>query len=58
MPDNVTVIRDAQPLLAVRDLVVTFGTGRSAVSAVSGISFDVPASGMVGIVGKAARGSP
>jgi oligopeptide transport system ATP-binding protein len=51
--------RDAdpdQPLLRVRDLAVTFGTGDRTVHAVNGISYDLPAGGTLGVVGESGCG--
>ncbi len=45
-----------EPVLSVRDLVVRFSTGRGAVYAVNGVSFDVDAGGAVGLVGESGSG--
>ena len=47
---------DTQPLLKVRDLTVTFGRGRHAVSAVAGISFDIFEGETLGLVGESGCG--
>ena len=47
---------DRQPLLRVRDLVVTFGARRHAVSAVAGISFDIFQGETLGLVGESGCG--
>ncbi|RUV91461.1 ABC transporter ATP-binding protein, partial [Mesorhizobium sp. M5C.F.Ca.IN.020.14.1.1] len=57
MRDNVFVKPEQPgPLLSVKDLFVSFGHGASDIAAVSGISFDVPRSGTVGIVGESGSG--
>ena len=45
-----------EPLLSVRDLSVKFGTGRSEVVAVSGVSFEVQRGSTVGVVGESGSG--
>ena len=47
---------DAEPLLRVEDLRVTFGAGGDAVHAVNGISYDVGAGRSLGIVGESGSG--
>jgi peptide/nickel transport system ATP-binding protein len=46
----------AEPLLRVRDLVVTFGSGQHAVSAVAGVSFDIYEGETLGLVGESGCG--
>jgi peptide/nickel transport system ATP-binding protein len=46
----------AKPLLRVRDLVVTFGSGQHAVSAVAGVSFDIFEGETLGLVGESGCG--
>jgi len=49
-------VNPARPTLAVRDLTVRFATRRGPVSAVRGVSFDVPAGRSLGIVGESGSG--
>jgi oligopeptide transport system ATP-binding protein len=44
------------PLLQVRDLAVTFGSGDRTVHAVNGISYDLPAGATLGVVGESGCG--
>jgi peptide/nickel transport system ATP-binding protein len=46
----------AEPLLQVRDLVVSFATDQGLIRAVDGISFDVPKGRTVGLVGESGSG--
>jgi oligopeptide transport system ATP-binding protein len=46
----------AQPLLSVRDLRISFGSGRRTVHAVNGISYDLAAGETIGIVGESGCG--
>ncbi|MDR5701852.1 ABC transporter ATP-binding protein [Agromyces aerolatus] len=46
----------ARPLLAVRDLTVSFGHGHARSEVVRGVSFDVPAGSTVGVVGESGSG--
>ena len=50
MPD------DAEPLLAVRDLRVSFRTEQGLVQAVDGVTFSVAAGGVLGVVGESGSG--
>ncbi len=47
---------EAEPLLRVRDLVVTFATDGGVVRALDGISFEVPKGSTVGLVGESGAG--
>jgi oligopeptide/dipeptide ABC transporter ATP-binding protein len=49
-------VGSGEPLLAVRDLEVRFGTGRGIVHAVNGISFDIREREALGIVGESGCG--
>ncbi|MGH8881160.1 MAG: ATP-binding cassette domain-containing protein, partial [Stackebrandtia sp.] len=44
------------PLLSIRDLSVSFGSGSNAVTAVNGISLDVPQGKTVAVVGESGSG--
>jgi peptide/nickel transport system ATP-binding protein len=46
----------AEPLLKVRDLVVSFATDQGVIRAVDGVSFDVPKGKTVGLVGESGSG--
>ncbi len=48
--------RTAAPLLAVRDLRVEFGTRRGTLVAVDGVSFDIMAGEVLGVVGESGAG--
>jgi peptide/nickel transport system ATP-binding protein len=50
------VIDRSQPLLRVRDLTVTFGSGPHAISAVAGVSFDIFEGETLGLVGESGCG--
>jgi oligopeptide/dipeptide ABC transporter ATP-binding protein len=45
-----------EPVLAVRDLVVRFRTGKRVVHAVNGVSFELEAAGALGLVGESGSG--
>ncbi len=51
-----TVPRGASPLLAVRGLTVKYDDGRASVSALCGVSFDLAAGEIVGILGESGSG--
>lgn len=54
--DYASAAGDAQPVLAVRDLVVRFGAGRDAVLAVDGVSLTVRGGESLGLVGESGSG--